>query len=120
MDSTKLKAAWLELYAWLKTLPGILWTSFLASSVKTKGVLAVIVAIAGMWGFDKLPSRDQVASNLPDYATSSDVKSVKGSIDTLTADIRQMQVELAAVQSRLSEPSQITTGSVAKPKAKHR
>jgi hypothetical protein len=119
MDTTKLKAAWAEFYAWLKTVPGILWTSFLASSIKTKGVLAVVVAIAGMWGFDKLPSRDQVASNLPDYATSSDVKSVKGSIDTLTADIRQMQIELSAVQAKLSEPSKVETGSVAKPKAKH-
>lgn len=114
-----LKAAWNDFYAWMKTVPGILWANFLASSMKTKSILAVIVAILGLWGADKLPSKDEVARNLPDYATRSDVQSVQRDLDQMTAEIHQMRIELNAVETKLAEPAKITTGSIPAKKKRH-
>lgn len=116
MDKTALKDAWAEVYAWLKSVPGILWGNFVASSIKTKGVIAVLVAIAGMWGLDKLPSRSQVAGSLPDYATRSDVRSVQQSLASLTADLERVTAKLDSVESHLAKPAPapVTTGSISK------
>lgn len=99
-------------------------TWVLGLSFKTQATLAVSVSILSMLLMFGAPDRKTVAKALPDYATPSDVARaaapLQRDIDRLTSDIRQVQVELNVVQTKLAEPpKRIETGSIP-PKSKRR
>ena len=95
-----LSAAWAEFFAWIKSVLGSLLDKAMESSLKSKAIVVVILSIAALWGFDRLPS---LKETIPDYATGADVKSVQRSLEAIEGEIRQLRIEITAIEEKLSE-----------------